>query len=140
MMQHPATVVGLADGGAHCSMLCDASLPTYLLQHWVRDRSRGPKLPVEAAVKLLTKDPAELYGLRDRGVVAAGKRADLNVIDLAAMKLGLPEIARDLPTSAPRVVQRATGYRATIAGGQVSFRDGVATSARPGRVVRGPQG
>ncbi len=139
MMRHPATVVGLADGGAHCSMICDASLPTYLLQHWVRDRARGPKLPLEEAVRLLTRDPAELYGLGDRGVVAPGKRADLNLIDLAGLRLELPEIARDLPTGAARVVQRASGYRATLVAGELTFRDGADTGARPGRVVRGPQ-
>jgi N-acyl-D-aspartate/D-glutamate deacylase len=139
MMRHPATVVGLADGGAHCSMLCDASLPTFVLQHWVRDRTRGPRLPLPEAVRLLTSRPAELYGLGDRGVVAPGRRADLNVIDLARLALELPEIAHDLPTGAARVVQRASGYVATIVAGEPTFRDGVATGARPGRLVRGPR-
>jgi N-acyl-D-aspartate/D-glutamate deacylase len=139
MMRHPDTVVGLADGGAHCSMMCDASLPTYMLQHWVRDRTRGPRLPVEEAVRMLSRDPAYLYELFDRGTVERGKRADLNVIDLDALSLAIPEIRHDLPTGAPRVVQQATGYRATIVAGEVTFRDGEPTEARPGALVRGPQ-
>ena len=139
MMRHPASVVGLADGGAHCSMLCDASLPSFVLQHWVRDRSRGPRIPLPEAVRLLSKDPADLYELRDRGAVLPGRRADLNLIDLGALALELPEIAHDLPTGAARVVQRARGYRATVVAGEVTFRDGAETGARPGRLVRGPQ-
>ena len=122
MMLHPDTVVGLADGGAHCSMICDASMPTFMLQHWVRDRSRGEKLPVETAVKLLAADPARLYGMGDRGTLEPGKRADVNVIDLAALTLDDPQRVHDLPTGAPRLVQRASGYRATIVGGEVTFR------------------
>jgi N-acyl-D-aspartate/D-glutamate deacylase len=136
MMRHPDTVVGLADGGAHCSMICDASMPTFMLQHWVRDRTRGPKLAVEAAVKLLSQDPAELYGLSDRGSIAPGKRADLNVIDLAAVRLDNPERVHDLPTGAPRLVQRASGYSATIVAGEVTFRDAADTGARPGALIR----
>src|SRR4030095_12392312 len=105
MMRHPSTVVGLADGGAHCSMICDASLPSFVLQHWVRDRSRGPRLSLPEAVRMLTQDPADLYARRDRGAVLPGRRADLNLIDLGALALELPEIARDLPTGAARVVQ-----------------------------------
>ncbi len=136
MMRHPATVVGLADGGAHCSMICDASMPTFVLQHWVRDRVRGPRLAVEEAVRMLTRDPAELYGLHDRGTLQAGRRADLNVIDLEALTLRVPEIVRDLPTGAPRVVQRADGYRATVVGGEVTFDAGRDTGARPGGLIR----
>ena len=136
MMRHSDTVVGLADGGAHCSMICDASMPTFMLQHWVRDRSRGPKLAIESAVKLLSHDPAELYELRDRGSVEPGKRADINVIDLAALRLDAPERVHDLPTGAPRLVQRASGYRATIVGGDVTFREAADTGARPGSLIR----
>jgi len=139
MMKHPRTVVSLADGGAHCSMICDASMPTYLLKHWVRDRTRGPKLPIEDAVRMLTADPAKLYGFDDRGVVAKGKRADLNLIDMAALDLASPEIAHDLPTGAARIVQRGSGIVATILQGQITFRDGVDTGARPGRLVRNPR-
>ncbi len=136
MMRHPSTVVGLADGGAHCSMICDASMPTFMLSHWVRDRSRGERLRVEDAVKMLSNDPAELYGLNDRGRVAVGLRADLNVIDLDGLKLETPQIVRDLPTEAPRVVQRGEGYRATLVAGQVTFRDGEHTGATPGGLIR----
>src|SRR5206468_10341488 len=111
MMRHPATVVGLADGGAHCSMICDASLPTFVLQHWARDRSRGPRIPLPEAVRLLSQDPADLYELRDRGAVLPGRRADLDLIDLGALALELPECARVLPTGAARVVQPARGCR-----------------------------
>ena len=136
MMLHRDTVVGLADGGAHCSMICDASMPTFLLQHWVRDRTRGPRLPVETAVRMLSRDPAELYGFDDRGVLEAGRRADLNLIDLDALTLHVPEITHDLPTGAPRVVQRVDGFRATVVRGQVTFRDGMETGAHPGGLIR----
>jgi N-acyl-D-aspartate/D-glutamate deacylase len=136
MMRHPDTVVGLADGGAHCSMLCDASMPTFLLQHWVRDRSRGPRLSLEDAVRMLSRDPAELYGLRDRGTLVPGRRADLNGIDLAGLRLHAPEIAHDLPTGAARIVQRADGYRFTAVGGRITFRDGIGTGERPGGLIR----
>jgi N-acyl-D-amino-acid deacylase len=137
MLTSDLTVAGLADGGAHCSMLCDAGMPTFMLAHWVRDRTRGPKLPLEEAIRMLSKAPADLYGLGDRGVVGVGKRADLNLIDLDRIELELPEITPDLPTGARRVVQRSRGYAATIVAGEVTFRDGVPTGARPGRLVRG---
>jgi N-acyl-D-aspartate/D-glutamate deacylase len=137
MLTSDLTVAGLADGGAHCSMICDASMPTFVLAHWVRDRTRGPKLAIEDAVRMLSRGPAELYGLGDRGVVAVGKRADLNLIDLDRIELDLPEITPDLPTGASRVLQRGKGYAATIVAGEVTFRDGEPTGARPGRLVRG---
>ena len=136
MMLHPDTVVGLADGGAHCSMICDASMPTFLLQHWVRDRSRGPRLPIEDAVRMLSRDPAELYGFSDRGTLERGRRADVNLIDLDALSLHVPEITHDLPTGAPRVVQRTEGYRATVVAGEVTFRAGAETGAYPGGLIR----
>ncbi|MFP8875316.1 MAG: amidohydrolase family protein, partial [Myxococcota bacterium] len=139
MMRHPDTVVGLADGGAHCSMICDASMPTYLLEHWVRDRQPGARLDIEEAVRMLSRDPAELYELHDRGTLAPGRRADLNVIDLEALRLHTPRIARDLPTGAPRVVQDSSGYAATVVGGEFTFRADEDTGARPGGVIRGPQ-
>jgi len=137
MLTSDLTVAGLADGGAHCSMICDASMPTFMLAHWVRDRTRGPRLALEDAIRMLAKGPADLYGLGDRGVVAVGKRADLNVIDLDRVELELPEITPDLPTGARRVLQRGRGYAATIVAGEVTFRDGEPTGARPGRLVRG---
>jgi N-acyl-D-amino-acid deacylase len=139
IMTHPDAMLGLADGGAHCSIICDSSMPSFLLQHFVRDRTRGPRMSVEAAVRLLTSRPAEVYGLADRGVLAANKRADVNIIDLDALDLQLPEVLFDLPTGAKRVVQRSAGYDLTICGGEVTFRGGQATNARPGTLVRGPQ-
>jgi N-acyl-D-aspartate/D-glutamate deacylase len=139
MLEHPQTAFGLGDGGAHCGAICDASMTTFLLTHWVRDRSRGPRLSLPFAVKKMTHDTAELYGLHDRGRLAVGYRADLNVIDLNGLRLHLPEIVHDLPTGARRLIQKVDGYLATIAGGQVTWRDGEETGARPGRVIRGSQ-
>jgi N-acyl-D-aspartate/D-glutamate deacylase len=137
MMTDPLSIQGLGDGGAHCAVVCDASMTTYLLTHWVRDRTRGPRLALEHAVRRLTADPAALYQLHDRGVVAPGYKADLNVIDLNGLRLARPELVHDLPTGAPRMIQRASGYIATIVSGEVVTVDGDATDARPGRVVRG---
>ncbi len=139
MLEHPQTAFGLGDGGAHCGAICDASMTTFLLTHWVRDRSRGPRLSLPFAVKKMTHDTAELYGLHDRGRLAVGYRADLNVIDLDGLRLRLPEIVHDLPTGARRLIQKVDGYLATIAGGQVTWRDGEETGARPGRVILGSQ-
>ena len=137
MMTDPASIQGLGDGGAHCAVVCDASMTTYLLAHWVRDRTRGPRLTLEHAVRRLTSEPAALYQLADRGVVAPGFKADLNVIDLPGLHLARPELAHDLPTGAARMIQRASGYVATIVAGEVVMANGEATAARPGRVVRG---
>jgi N-acyl-D-aspartate/D-glutamate deacylase len=139
MLEHPDSAFGLGDGGAHCGAICDASMTTFLLTHWARDRRRGPRLPLEWVVRKMTRDTAELYDLHDRGVVAAGRKADLNLIDWEKLRLGLPELAFDLPAGAKRLVQRARGYEATIVSGQVTFRDGEPTGALPGRLVRGPQ-
>jgi N-acyl-D-amino-acid deacylase len=136
MLLHPATVLGIGDGGAHVSVICDASTPTWMLTHWVRDRSRGPKLPIGTVVRKMTKDNAELYGFDDRGVIAAGRRADLNVIDLDRLTLHAPEFRHDLPSGAPRLVQEAEGYVATIVAGTVTRRHDTDTGARPGGLVR----
>jgi len=136
MLLHPRAVLGLGDGGAHCGIVCDASMTTFMLTHWVRDRWRGPRIPLERAVRMLTRDPAALYGLADRGVVRPGAKADLNVIDLDRLQLRLPEAAFDLPAGARRLVQRADGYVATVVSGEIVARGGVTTGARPGRVVR----
>jgi N-acyl-D-aspartate/D-glutamate deacylase len=136
MLVHPATVSGLSDGGAHCRMICDASIPTYLLTHWARDRSRGPKLTLEQVVKLQTHDTAELVGFNDRGTVEVGKRADLNVIDLDHLTLGYPRAVDDLPAGGRRLLQDAAGYVVTLVAGEVTRRDGRDTGARPGRLVR----
>ncbi len=136
MLSDPSTVLGLADGGAHCGLICDASVYTSMLSHWVRDRPRGLRLSLETAVAKMTSLPARLYGLADRGVIAPGMKADLNLIDLDRLALRLPEVVDDLPTGASRIVQRSDGYVATIVSGEVVLRDGVHTSARPGRLVR----
>ena len=136
MLQHPATVSGLSDGGAHCRMICDASIPTYMLTHWGRSRSRGPRLGIEQAVRLQTKDTADMVGMTDRGTLEVGKRADVNVIDLAALTLGFPSAIDDLPAGGRRLVQAASGYAATLVAGTVTRRHGVDQGARPGRLVR----
>ena len=137
MVLNPATVLGLGDGGAHVGAICDASIETYMLTHWVRDRSRGERLPLELVVRKMTSDTAELYGLRDRGVIAPGKKGDVNVIDLDHLTLRRPAMAHDLPAGASRLLQTAEGYTATIVSGQVVMRDGVETGARPGALLRG---
>lgn len=139
MLASPATIPGLSDGGAHVGMICDGSFPTTMLTHWTRDRSRGPKFPVEWVVKRQTADTAFWMGLHDRGLIAPGYRADLNVIDYDQLTLHRPEILHDLPAGGRRLMQRASGYTATIVAGQVIYRDGSPTGARPGQLVRGAQ-
>jgi N-acyl-D-aspartate/D-glutamate deacylase len=136
MISHPATVVGQSNSGAHWQLICDSSMPTSLLTHWVRDRTRGPRLPLEQAVHLQSGRPARLYGLADRGTIALGKRADLNLVDLDGLRLHAPVMVRDLPAGGQRFVQRVDGYRATIVAGAVTFERGEPTGACPGRVVR----
>lgn len=136
MMSDPQTVQGLGDGGAHSSIVCDASMTTYLLTYWTRDRSRGPRLPLEYAVRRLTSDGADLYGLTDRGRIREGLRADLNIIDYDNLALLHPEKVTDLPSGAGRLIQRSKGYTATMVAGQVVVDDGELTDARPGRLVR----
>jgi N-acyl-D-aspartate/D-glutamate deacylase len=136
---HPLTVPGLSDGGAHVGMICDGSFPTTLLTHWTRDRTRGPKLSLAEVVRMQARDTARIVGLNDRGVIAPGYRADLNVIDYDRLALHSPSVAYDLPAGGRRLTQRASGYAATIVAGQVTYRDGEATGALPGRLVRGAQ-
>jgi N-acyl-D-aspartate/D-glutamate deacylase len=136
MMTHPRTVLGLSDGGAHCGLICDASMPTTLLTHWVRDRSRGERLSIEQAVHLQTGRTAKTYGFRDRGTLVPGMRADLNLIDLDGMRLHAPEMVFDLPAGGRRLIQRVEGYKATVVAGRVTYIDGEATGERPGRLVR----
>jgi N-acyl-D-aspartate/D-glutamate deacylase len=124
---------------AHCGLICDAGLPTYPLSYWVRDRKRGPGLPLEIAVKRQTRDTAELYGLTDRGVLAAGMKADLNLIDYDNLRLHMPEMVFDLPAGGRRFVQRVDGYKYTIVSGEVIMQDGQPTGALPGKIIRGPQ-
>ena len=136
MLTHPAAINGLSDGGAHVRMICDASIPTYLLSHWARDRSRGPKLAVEEAVRLQTTATAEVLGLTDRGRIAVGQRADVNVIDFEKLNITAPYAANDLPAGGRRLLQSATGYVATVVNGIVTRRNGADTGERPGRLVR----
>jgi N-acyl-D-aspartate/D-glutamate deacylase len=132
----PEAIVGLNDGGAHVMTICDASIPTYMLTHWVRDRTRGPRLELNDVVRRLTSQPADLYGLADRGRVQVGLRADLNVIDTANLQLELPRAVADLPAGGTRLQQGAVGYDATVVAGQVTRRHGLDTGARPGRLLR----
>lgn len=138
MMQHPRTLVGLGDGGAHCGAICDASMPTTLLTHWGRDRSRGARLPLEWLVKRQTSDNATYFGLHDRGRIAVGAKADLNVINFDRIAVQLPRITHDLPAGGRRLVQEAVGYDATIVSGQVVVEHGVLSGTRPGQLTRGP--
>jgi N-acyl-D-aspartate/D-glutamate deacylase len=135
LMTHPQLVLGLGDGGAHVSVICDAGYPTFLLAYWARERAGG-RLSLAEAVRLLTSGPARLYGLDDRGIVAPGRKADLNVLDPDGVALHWPEVAHDLPAGAKRIVQRADGYAATIVSGEVVQRGGEDTGARPGAVIR----
>jgi N-acyl-D-aspartate/D-glutamate deacylase len=135
-LQDPEAILGLDDGGAHYASICDASIPTYLLTHWVRDRTRGPRIELADAVRRLTSQPADLYGITDRGRIGVGLRADLNVIDTDGLTLGMPIAVADLPAGGTRLLQGATGYDATIVAGQVTRRFGVDTGARPGRLLR----
>ncbi len=137
MLEHPATVLGLGDGGAHLATICDASMPTYQLSHWAKDRKRGPKLALERAVQMQTKETAALYGLNDRGTLEVGKRGDVNVIDFERLALLPPRRVEDLPAGGARLLQEATGYKATIVAGVVVRRDDRDTGERPGRLVRG---
>ena len=128
----------LSDGGAHCGTICDAASPTYMLQHWVRDRVKG-RISLQHAIQRQCRDTARLYGLNDRGMLAPGYLADMNVIDLPSLKLGQPWLAFDLPAGGKRLLQKAEGYVATIKRGQVTFRHGVMQGPTPGGLVRGPQ-
>lgn len=137
MMTDRHTIMGLGDGGAHVSIICDASAPTTMITHWTRDRTRGERLPIEWVIKRLSADNAAALGLSDRGTLAVGKKADLNVIDHARLRAHAPEVRYDLPAGGRRLVQTTEGYEATIVSGQVVQREGRATGALPGRLVRG---
>jgi N-acyl-D-amino-acid deacylase len=137
MMLHPQGLLGLADGGAHTGTICDASMPTFMLTHWTRDRSRGERLPLEYVVRKQTLDTARLYGMADRGTVEPGALADLNLIDYDALALGAPYVTNDLPAGGRRLLQKASGYVATVKSGTVTFEHGEPTGALPGRLVRG---
>ena len=136
MLVHPHTVPGLGDGGAHVGTICDGSFPTTLLQYWGRDRDHD-RIPLPFLVQRHCRDTARTVGLLDRGVLAPGYRADLNVVDFDRLRLRKPEIVHDLPAGGRRLLQRADGWRHTIVAGQETYHDGQATEALPGRLVRG---
>jgi N-acyl-D-amino-acid deacylase len=136
MLADPACLLGLSDGGAHCTSIVDAGLPSFMLAHWGRDRSRGPRLPLEHLVKRQTSETAEFFGLVDRGRLAPGLRADLNLIDFDALRLHKPELVHDMPAGGRRFVQRVEGYEATLVAGTPIFERGEATGALPGKLVR----
>ncbi len=141
MLRDPHSIPGLSDGGAHCGIICDASFPTYLLTHWTRDRRRGEKLSIPFVVAAQSRKTALSAGLYDRGVIAPGYKADVNVIDYDRLHLHPPKVHYDLPVGGRRLLQQVDGYDATIVSGVVTRRrGGIATGARPGRLVRGAQG
>ncbi|CCD92486.1 putative N-acyl-D-amino-acid deacylase family protein (D-aminoacylase) [Bradyrhizobium sp. ORS 375] len=137
MLRDPRSVPGLSDGGAHCGIICDASFPTYLLTHWTRDRKRGDRLSIPFVVAAQSRKTALSVGLDDRGLIAPGYKADLNVIDYDRLHLHPPKVHYDLPVGGRRLMQDVDGYEATIVSGVVTRRHGEATGARPGRLVRG---
>jgi N-acyl-D-aspartate/D-glutamate deacylase len=139
MLRDPCSVPGLSDGGAHCGIICDASFPTYLLTHWTRDRTRGDKLSIPFVVAAQSRKTALSVGLNDRGVIAPGYKADINVIDYDRLHLHPPKVHYDLPVGGRRLLQQVDGYDATIVSGMVTQRGGAATGSRPGRLVRGAQ-
>ncbi|MGB1277778.1 MAG: amidohydrolase family protein, partial [Nannocystaceae bacterium] len=135
MLTHPLALPGLSDGGAHVGTICDASFPTFLLTHWGRDRTRG-RIPLEKLVKMQAFDTARYIGLRDRGALAPGQRADINIIDYPNLRLGAPSMHADLPAGGKRLLQQAHGYVATLVNGQIIADQGQITDARPGHLVR----
>ena len=134
-----SSVAGGSDGGAHCGLICDASMPTTNLSHWARDRSAGNKIPLELIIRKQTKDTAETYGLFDRGEIKTGMIADINIIDFEKLNVSLPKMIFDLPKGGKRLVQESFGYLATIKSGEVVYENGQATGTLPGKVIRGKQ-
>jgi N-acyl-D-aspartate/D-glutamate deacylase len=137
--QHPRTIMGLGDAGAHCGVIADGGIPTFMLTHWTRDRTRGGKLPLEHVVHRQTRATAELFGLHDRGLIAPGFKADLAVIDYDRLRLEPTRMVYDLPAGGRRLIQRARGYVATVVSGTVVLEHDEPTGARPGRLIRGAQ-
>jgi N-acyl-D-amino-acid deacylase len=139
MLGDPACLLGLSDGGAHCTSIVDSGLPSFMLAHWGRDRHRGPRLPVEHLVKRQTSETADFFGLPDRGRLAPGLRADVNLIDFDSLRLHKPELVHDMPAGGRRFVQRVDGYEATLVAGIPIFERGEHTGVMPGRLVRAGQ-
>jgi N-acyl-D-aspartate/D-glutamate deacylase len=136
-MQHPNVLFGLSDGGAHCGVIADAGMPTFIISYWARDRVKGEQFPLEFLVRKLSSDTARAYGMNDRGELRPGLLADINIIDFDKLRLFRPEAINDLPAGGKRLIQRVEGYRYTIKSGEVTFQDGVSTGALPGGLVRG---
>ncbi len=136
LLEHPNVLFGLSDGGAHCGVIADAGMPTFIMTHWGRDRTRGDKMSLEFIVKSLTSSTADAFGMHDRGRLVEGKIADINIIDFDALRLHRPEAVFDLPAGGRRLVQRAEGYEVTIKAGEVIFNEGVHSGALPGKLVR----
>jgi N-acyl-D-aspartate/D-glutamate deacylase len=136
MLTDPGTLLGLSDGGAHCGAIVDASMPSFMLTHWGRDRSRGPGFPLPQLIKMQTSETADFFGFSDRGRLRPGLRADINVIDFDGLRLHQPEVVHDLPAGGRRLVQKVDGYHATLVAGTPVFENGEDTGARPGRLVR----
>jgi N-acyl-D-aspartate/D-glutamate deacylase len=136
MLNDPACLLGLSDGGAHCTSIVDAGVPTFMLTHWSRDRSRGPRLPLELVVKRQTSETADFFGLCDRGRLAPGLRGDVNLIDYDRLQVQKPELVHDMPAGGRRFVQKVEGYEATLVAGTPIFERGEHTGALPGRLVR----
>ena len=136
MLTDAGTILGLSDGGAHCTSIVDAGMPSFMLSHWGRDRQRGPRLPLELLVKRQTSETAEFFGLRDRGRITPGQRADLNLIDFDRLRLHQPELVNDMPAGGRRFIQRVDGYEATLVAGSPVFEQGTHTGAMPGHLVR----
>jgi N-acyl-D-aspartate/D-glutamate deacylase len=136
MLADSGTLLGLSDGGAHCTSIVDAGMPSFMLSHWARDRRRGPRLPLELLVKRQTSETADFFGFSDRGRLAPGLRADVNLIDFDRLRLYQPELVHDMPAGGRRFVQRVEGYEATLVAGTPIFERGEHTGAMPGRLVR----
>ena len=136
MLKHPYTIAGLGDAGAHCGAISDASFPTTLIQHWGRDRDRGEKLPLETLIRMQTFETSQLLGIKDRGLLVEGLKADINIIDFDNLTIHEPEIVNDLPAGGRRLVQKASGYSYTIVSGEIAFKDGEATGKLNGQLIR----
>jgi N-acyl-D-aspartate/D-glutamate deacylase len=139
MLNDPACLLGLSDGGAHCTSIVDAGTPSFMLTHWARDRKRGPRVPIEKLVKRQTSETADFFGLSDRGRLVPGTRADVNVIDFDRLQVQKPELVHDMPANGRRFVQKVDGYELTTVAGQPIFERGVHTGALPGKLVRAGQ-
>lgn len=136
LLEHPNVLFGLSDGGAHCGVIADAGMPTFIMTHWGRDRTKGDKMTLEFIVKSLTSSTAQAFGMYDRGQLTTGMIADVNIIDFETMRLHRPEAIFDLPAGGRRLVQRAEGYDVTIKAGEVIFEKGIHSGALPGKLVR----